>query len=42
MCGEGKKIEKKFTREKKIQDGGIHKSEQVNKKKKEVAEDFYN
>jgi len=31
MCGEGKK---KLSERKKIQDGGIHKSKQVNKKRK--------
>ena len=41
MCGEGKKIEKKKLREKKIQDGGIHNQNKF-KQKKEVAEDFYN
>ena len=35
MCGDGKKVEKKkITREKKIQDGGIHKSKQVQTKKR--------
>ena len=40
-CAERER-KKNLSERKKIQDGGIHKSKQVNKKKKEVAEDFYN